>query len=91
MTCSELTPLLSGGEDPKQVYYSINEAIANKFNSIPSPLELSEELGLAKELPKPIYIKVINDKYCIVGGSIRYWGWVIAFGMHSEIPCIILN
>ena len=71
------------------VYKTIDEAVENRFDLYPSPQELSRELKISKTLSKPVYVEMNNDKFKLVGGNVRYWAWVLAFGYDTEIDCIV--
>ncbi len=76
------------GEYNRPIYQTIEEAKKNKLNLNPSPIELSEKI--TKNI-KPIHlIKNKKNKYELVGGRIKYWAWVIAFG-NLSIPAYIVN
>lgn len=73
-------------------YVSIEEAEENRHGLTPSPLELSKELEQTMTLSKPIIVRRKKDGgYQLVngGGGIRYWAWVIAFGMDVPVECIV--
>jgi hypothetical protein len=90
--CSDITPFSTGDNNLNtDVYKSVADALENKFQLTPSPFALSEELKIIKQLSKPVRIRIEGDKKLLVGGNIRYWGWVLAFGMDSEIECIIIK
>ena len=76
----------------RKVYSSLNEALKNKLNMTPSPLQLSKEIKKGNFL-KPIRVKKfkINNKihYHLIEGRLRYWSWVIAFGWKKSIPALI--
>ena len=54
----------------------------------PSPKELSRELLKSKNI-KPIKLKLINKKYYLLEGRLKFWAWVIAFGYNQDIPSIL--
>jgi diketogulonate reductase-like aldo/keto reductase len=80
---------LLGVEGGHPAYRTQEEALANRFNLSPSPLELSKEVAAAKYLLKPLVISRGVDKYDLVGGTVRYWAWVLAFGMDVKVECIL--
>jgi len=88
--CSDITLLYTGVECSNDIYTTIEDALENKFNCIPSPEDLSKEFKYIKELSRPVYIKIENDKKFLVSGNVRYWAWVIAFGFNEKIDCIII-
>lgn len=78
--------------DDGKTYLSFEDALNNIYSSVPSPLELSQEIK-AGDFLKPIKLKKVadklNPKYLLVGGKIRFWGWVIAFGDKKPVPAVI--
>ena len=79
----------SGIEGNVPAYKTIEEATENKFNQQPSPLELAKEIAVTKTLSKPVFVRRREDGYELVGGSVRYWAWVLAFGMDEDVECVI--
>jgi hypothetical protein len=77
----------------RKVYQSVEEAIENKMNMTPSPVELSEEMKKGFFL-KPIRLRerktpANGKEYDLVEGRLRFWAWVIAFGWDKNIPSLI--
>ncbi len=76
----------------RKVYSSLEEAVENKMNMVPSPIELSKEIKQGNFL-KPIRLKKIkkNKKiiYDLTEGRLRYWSWVIAYGWKKPIPSLV--
>jgi diketogulonate reductase-like aldo/keto reductase len=73
-------------------YVSIEEAKENRHGLFPSPLELAKELEQTMTLSKPIIVRRKKEGgYQLVngGGGVRYWAWVLAFGMNEPIECVI--
>ena len=92
MSCSDIIPFSTGDDNLNtDIYKSKKEALENRFGLIPSPLSLSEELAVSKQLSKPVRIKIDGDNKLLIGGHVRYWAWVLAFGMDSLIECIIVK
>ena len=100
-TCASKPTLVStndikvvlNGEGNRNVYQTLAEALENKMNLSPSPLELSKFLKLG-ESPKPVRLIPNRDpssnyKYDLVEGRLRYWAWVIAFEGLRPIPSYI--
>tara|TARA_R110002110_G_scaffold180184_2_gene386141 strand:- start:9630 stop:10760 length:1131 start_codon:yes stop_codon:yes gene_type:complete len=76
----------------RKVYQTVEEAIENKMNMSPTPLELAEEMKKGNFL-KPIRLKELehkkeNKSYDLVEGRLRYWAWVIANGWDKPIPSL---
>ena len=69
-------------------YKSISEAVKNKFNLYPSPLDISKEIKKEK-IPKPFYIKKISSGYELIKGQARYWGYRIL--NKKKIKSIIID
>jgi len=82
---------IAGIEGNLSAYKTVEEAIENRFNQSPSPSELAKEVKETKQLSKPIFVHYTDGQYELASGSIRYWAWVIAFGMDAEIECIITH
>lgn len=85
--------VIEGGFRNYRVYRTVEEAIENRFDSCPSPMDLAEFLSSLKEEEigaiKPIRAigsKSDHYKYDLIEGRVRYWAWVIAFGSEREIP-----
>lgn len=83
------------GEWGHPVYKSKDEALSNKLGFIPSPLELSEQIKKGGFL-KPVRLIKLRGKsgkygYDLIGGRIRYWAWVIAYGNKKPISVYIRN
>jgi len=75
-----------------KVYSSLKQAIENKSNMTPSPLELSKEIIKGNFL-KPIRLKRINKNkkniFYLSEGRLRYWSWIIAHGWKKPIPSLV--
>ena len=80
------------GEWGHKVYKSLNEAVKNNLNFTPSPMELSDSVKIGGFL-KPVRLIKVKRKgqieYDLIGGRIRYWAWVIAYGNKKSIPAYI--
>ena len=37
---------------------------------------------------KPIKLKLINKKYYLLEGRLKFWAWVIAFGYNQDISIL---
>ena len=75
----------------KKIYTTLDQAIENKLNMSPSPLELSADMKDGNFL-KPIRLKQIknhNKPYELIEGRLRYWAWIIANGQEKKIPALI--
>ena len=82
------------GEGNRKVYESIEEAIENKLNMQPSPLELAKFI-LKGEPTKPVrVIPSLSDdhyEYELIEGRLRFWAWNIAYEGKKNVPCVIRN
>lgn len=86
--------------DRVPVYLTMQEALDNRQDLIPSPLVLSKII-LKRNQMKPIRLKLTEDikakyEYDIDSYDIRdnvkkYWAWIIAFGSDRKIPAMIVN
>ena len=77
------------GEGNRKVYRTLEEAIDNQLNFVPSPSELSQSTKNDNKIKPVRVIKNIDDTYDLVEGRIRYWAWVIAYGWERSIPCYV--
>jgi len=83
--------VIMDGEDNRKTYGTIEEAIDNKLNFVPSPLELSKYIKKSNNIkPVRLVLNKKNDdiKFNLVEGRIRYWAWVMAMG-DKKIPSLI--
>ena len=78
------------GEGNRKVYTPIDEAVRNKLNFSPSPVQLSEMLD-SNIKPVRLTYDEKQDLYYLVEGRIRYWAWVIKNGFEKKIPSLIYN
>ncbi|MBU0791694.1 MAG: aldo/keto reductase, partial [Gammaproteobacteria bacterium] len=76
------------GEGNRQVYQTIEEALGNHLNLVPSPMELAEELKKGYPV-KPVRLIWNVDHYDLIEGRNRYWAWYIAFDGKKAIPAYI--
>ncbi len=75
---------------------NIWEAQENIGGASPSPSDLAEEFKVRRRLTRPIKIRKTrlrkrDVEYEIVNSRIVFWGWVLAFGMESEIEAEIIE
>ena len=78
----------SNGQDGRSVYTTLEQAVKNKLNYIPSSITLSEHIN---DNIKPVRLVKNKNKYDLVEGRIRYWAWVLKFGNKKPIPSYIRN
>jgi hypothetical protein len=74
-------------------YGNLDQAELNNYNYFPGVTELSQEFLLSKDF-KPIKVKKIESehfKYELIGGMMRYWGWIKAHKGEKFILAVIIN
>lgn len=81
------------GEGNRKVYQTLEDAVNNPLNFIPSPSELAEDIKRGEPV-KPVRLCPNTNpnesfKYGLVEGRIRYWAWVIAFNGEKTVPAYI--
>lgn len=89
-----------GGITEKPILETLDEAIANKLDLIPSPINLAKLLKKGDRL-KPIRLVPTTDgsgkflydidSYDPMDHVKKYWAWILAFGYDKPIPAFILN
>lgn len=83
------------GEGVRKVYQTKEEAIANKLNFCPNPVDLAAYMKKhPDENIKPVRLiraagKDVTHMYDLVEGRIRYWAWVLAFDGARPIPAYV--
>jgi diketogulonate reductase-like aldo/keto reductase len=90
--CDSIRVSLSG-EGGKLVYQTRAEAIDNRLNLVPSPLELATYIK-AGDPVKPVRLIPTTEpgsgfKYDLVEGRLRYWAWVLAFDGEQPVPAYV--
>src|SRR4030043_189033 len=83
--------------DGRPTYASIEEALKNAADLIPSPELLAQDL-VKRKSAKPIQLISYNDPqgrylykldpYDFLGQLRKYWAWVIAYGREKPIPAL---
>ena len=86
--------------DDRPAYSSVQEAIKNKLDLIPSPQILAENI-LSRKIFKPIRLVSTKDhagkydydldSYDLMGEIKKYWAWIIAYGPNVSIPAYYLE
>lgn len=79
------------GEWGRTADQTLEEALANAHGNSPSPAELAEAIR-AGDFLKPVRVVPATDSrdaYDLIGGRVRYWAWVIAYGGTRPIPALI--
>ena len=80
------------GELDHDVYQTVEEALENQNGYVPSPAELAKAIINDGEFLKPVRLVPSTDNrydYDLIGGRIRYWGWVIAHDGKEPIPSYV--
>jgi len=84
---------LPEGKNRPSIYLTREEAIENRFSSCPSPCKLAERLLEMPDELIPFKVKRTAPgsakPYRLLGGQIRYWAFVIAFGENAGMPCLV--
>lgn len=78
--------------DDRTVYRSVEQALANPLRMSPSPRQLADEIiASGGRLQKPVKLRWHSQsrRYSLVEGRLKYWAWVIAYGIESPIPALI--
>lgn len=80
------------GEGNRKVYETIEEAIENKLNMQPSPVDLSNFI-INGDPVKPVRVipSTSDDhyEYELIEGRLRFWAWNIAYNGKRDVPCIM--
>jgi len=75
----------------RSVYRTLEEAMANALNCVPSPQDLAKQIGEGDFL-KPVRLRPAGssgERFELLEGRIRYWAWVIAHGFEKPLPALI--
>jgi len=83
----------TSGDGGRSVYQTLEEALQNRLNLTPSPIELSKQLLIGNPI-KPVRLiksseEVTHWNFDLIEGRLRYWGWIIAFGYDKPIPSYV--
>ena len=75
----------------RPVYQTVDEAVENRLNMVPSPVELAEEMKDGKFLKPVRLVRSTSKEYTfnLIEGRLRYWAWVIAHDGKEPIAAII--
>lgn len=89
-------PDFDESDNAHQIYTSVEQAIENKLNIKPDAKEISREILSAGKLLRPIELKKNQNKkdkqkYILVRGRMRFWGWIIAYGQEKELDCLVFD
>jgi diketogulonate reductase-like aldo/keto reductase len=77
----------------RQVYRTVEEAKENKWNFVPGPVDLAQQIQTG-EMLKPVRVVAADDvtgryQYNLIEGRNRYWAWVIAHNGTAPIPAYV--
>ncbi|MDH5426717.1 MAG: aldo/keto reductase [Nitrospirota bacterium] len=75
----------------RSVYRTLEEAMANALNFVPSPQDLAMQIEEG-DFVKPVRLrpaKSSGERFELLEGRIRYWAWVIAHGFEKPMPALI--
>lgn len=81
------------GAGNRKVYQTIEDALENPLNFVPSPSELAADIQKGEPV-KPVRLTLNSNpnedfEYDLIEGRIRYWAWVIAFNSQKPVPSYI--
>jgi aryl-alcohol dehydrogenase-like predicted oxidoreductase len=73
-------------------YRTLDEARQNPLSLSPGPLDIAGELADGAML-KPIKVEkdLSSDRYAVVEGQLRYWGWRLAYEDKKPILCQVIE
>lgn len=91
--CLEIPPrsIQVADDSGRSVYGTLEDALKNAMNCVPSPQELAQQITTGDFL-KPVRLrpaKSSHDRFELLEGRIRYWAWVIAHGFEKPLPALI--
>ena len=78
--------------DDRTVYRTVEQALANPLAMSPSPRQLADEIvASGGRLQKPVKLRWNShtQRYSLIEGRLKYWAWVIAYGIEAPIPALI--
>jgi aryl-alcohol dehydrogenase-like predicted oxidoreductase len=89
-------PDFDESDNAHQIYTTVEQAIENKLNIKPDAKEISREILSTGKLLRPIELKKNQNKkdkqkYILVRGRMRFWGWIIAYGQEKELDCLVFD
>lgn len=91
---SHIAVVDSDADSGHPIYTTLEEALANPAGIEPSPEALSEEIKRGKFLKPVEVVRVENstgdERFQLIHGRVRYWGWVIAYG-GEPIPAYVIE
>jgi diketogulonate reductase-like aldo/keto reductase len=80
-------------DDTHPIYTTLEDAIENRHNMHPSPVDLAKDITNGNLL-KPVELIPTTDTsgrydYDLIHGRVRFWAWVIAYKGEKPIPAMI--
>jgi aryl-alcohol dehydrogenase-like predicted oxidoreductase len=72
-------------------YASLEEAMANREDLIPHPVQLAERIR-RYGVDQPVQVAPDpsgSDRYALVGGALWYWAWVAVHGWEKPLAAIV--
>jgi diketogulonate reductase-like aldo/keto reductase len=78
------------GEGSRLAYTTLSQALKNELEFCPSPESLSRDIALDRDI-KPVRIQKRGTQFFLIEGRVRFWAWVIAFGLDDPIPCTVVS
>ena len=72
------------------VYKSIKDAITNKNNLYPSPIDISKEIK-RYGLLKPFFVKRFDSEYELVSGQARFWAYLMLNKKKKFLKSIVIE
>ena len=78
------------GSGSNTIYRSLNEAIINRNNLYPSPVDISKEIK-KYGLLKPFFVKKINSQYELISGQARYWAYLMLNQEKKYLKSIVIE
>jgi diketogulonate reductase-like aldo/keto reductase len=71
------------------VYTTLQDAVENRHNAVPSPAQLAEQVREGEFLKPVRLLRRPEGGYTLVEGKIRYWAWVIAHDGVEPVAALI--
>ena len=83
-------------DNAHKIYTTVEEAKKNRLNIKPDAEQIANEILNTGKLLRPIELKKNpnkgdKEKYILVRGRMRFWGWLIAYGKKEPLDCLIFD
>ena len=83
-------------DNAHKIYTTVEEAKKNMLNIKPDAEQIANEILNTGKLLRPIELKKNpnkgdKEKYILVRGRMRFWGWLIAYGKKEPLDCLIFD